>query len=464
MLSNLAPRFGKNAVTIGVVAVLALPGFAAWAQDDEGIVEQLGRLWKGASLSPDALVAAELRSVERVSGLQARGPLRAELLDRAGAERHIVKIMEQQLPPVRLAALDHLYHALGFLPVEVRLGDAVRALYASQAGGFYDPGSRTLHLLDDLPTMVQGTIVRHELVHALQDQHFGLAKWVQEVSADEDRALAVQALLEGHATDVMNRLTADAVLGVGDSALSPDVMRAELEEAMGGLSTGGRGGGSDGDIADLVGGAWALGLPEGTPAVLAAQLLFPYTTGAQWVAGHRARHPDDVGLRLLYKRPPSSTAEVLEPELWERGFQPTLRSPGTLVPGFHAVLETAVGRLNIAVLMSGQGDPNPPLPARGGKDPPDPDRIAAVGGGWRGDRVAVLATTPAVPGTLVPESWSLLWATQWESPALAQAVARRFRDRLPHALVAVEADRVDVVVPAVGVDHRHLFAALSSWR
>lgn len=460
-LSNPHAKLRAGLVTITILAVSAGAAAPGWAQDEvEDLLSNLQRMWKGGEERPDTLVARELPAVAAAAGLAARGPVAAGVLDRAGAAEHIAQVMAAQLPPARLAALERAYHALGLLDRQVGLGDAIRDLYAGQAGGFYDPVGRKLHLLSDLPAVLQVPVIRHELVHALQDQHFGLARWVEAASADEDRALAVQALLEGHATDVMNRMSLASLWGAGEDALPPAVAQAELAEALDGLdmapARAGSGAGGGLDVA-------ALSLPTGTPPVLSAQLLFPYVVGATFVADYRRRHPEDPACAGLYARPPGSTAEVLEPGLWERGFRPSLSESGTAVPGQELWLSTALGRLNIAVLLTGQGDPAAGLPAAGQLLDGQPDSIAVVGGGWRGDRVVVVGATHPNTGTIVPDSLSVMWVSEWDDSARAETVARLLVARVRGLSIRVDRARVEVVVAAEGYDVGVLHAALSRW-
>ncbi len=68
--------------------------------------------------------------------------------------------------------------------------------------GYYDAKKKALYLFDDIKgNYYKGTLI-HEMVHALQDQHFGLARQ-DDISTDSDRALARAALVEGDATFTM---------------------------------------------------------------------------------------------------------------------------------------------------------------------------------------------------------------------------------------------------------------------
>jgi uncharacterized iron-regulated protein len=68
--------------------------------------------------------------------------------------------------------------------------------------GYYSPKDKKLYLYDDLAGNYERGVLVHEMVHALQDQHFGLDK-LHQSSYDSDAELAKAALIEGDATFTM---------------------------------------------------------------------------------------------------------------------------------------------------------------------------------------------------------------------------------------------------------------------
>lgn len=68
--------------------------------------------------------------------------------------------------------------------------------------GYYSIKEKTLYLYDDLKGNYERGVLIHEMVHALQDQHFGLAQLHQETFGT-DAELAMAALIEGDATYTM---------------------------------------------------------------------------------------------------------------------------------------------------------------------------------------------------------------------------------------------------------------------
>jgi uncharacterized iron-regulated protein len=71
--------------------------------------------------------------------------------------------------------------------------------------GYYDTKKKALFLFDDVKgNYFKGTLI-HEMVHALQDQHFGLSRQ-DDAPLDSDTELARAALIEGDATYTMIEL------------------------------------------------------------------------------------------------------------------------------------------------------------------------------------------------------------------------------------------------------------------
>jgi uncharacterized iron-regulated protein len=68
--------------------------------------------------------------------------------------------------------------------------------------GYYSIKDKTLFVYDDVSGAYERGVLIHEMIHALQDQHFGLDKLHESVEAD-DAELAKTALIEGDATYTM---------------------------------------------------------------------------------------------------------------------------------------------------------------------------------------------------------------------------------------------------------------------
>src|SRR6185503_19338244 len=75
-------------------------------------------------------------------------------------------------------------------------------LLTEQIGGYYDPKTKVLYVVDGIADALIGVTIPHELVHALQDQYVNLDS-IQHITGDDDRQLATHAMIEGQAQYAM---------------------------------------------------------------------------------------------------------------------------------------------------------------------------------------------------------------------------------------------------------------------
>jgi len=90
-------------------------------------------------------------------------------------------------------------------PVQAKI-IARPAAGAKGVQGYYSIKDKTLFLYDDIKDNYQQGVLIHEMAHALQDQHFDLAKLKSKLHLDkydDDAELALAALIEGDATYTM---------------------------------------------------------------------------------------------------------------------------------------------------------------------------------------------------------------------------------------------------------------------
>jgi uncharacterized iron-regulated protein len=73
---------------------------------------------------------------------------------------------------------------------------------AKKLQGYYSIKDKTLFIYDDISGAYERGVLIHEMVHALQDQHFSLKK-LHEAKYGSDAELALAALIEGDATFTM---------------------------------------------------------------------------------------------------------------------------------------------------------------------------------------------------------------------------------------------------------------------
>ena len=258
-----------------------------------------------------------------------------------------------------------------------------KVLYLEQIAGFYDPDSTTLFVLDDQPDEAIESLLAHELVHAIQDQNIDLDA-ITAPGLNNDRRVAAQAAIEGHATLVMFEfLIREQGRGASDPMDVPD-FSARLGPALQAATTQ----------------SPAL---AGAPLVLQEFVLFPYRGGVTFVESlwrERGGRPPPFGADL-----PGSTEQVLHPENFVRGRRDLPRNIELSVGGgWSRLYEDTLGELELGILLETVGA----------------SRSSAHG--WGGDRYVLLADGDG--------HRSLAWFGVWDTEAQRDEFARELKPRL----------------------------------
>jgi hypothetical protein len=119
-----------------------------------------------------------------------------ELADRITAQ------LDEEIDPTEVLVTQRLFELLGLLDGSIDLPQAYLDLYAEAVGGYYDDATGEMVIAGDQElSPLTRTIVVHELVHALTDQHFGFGATLDALveGGSNHAASALQALAEGDA-------------------------------------------------------------------------------------------------------------------------------------------------------------------------------------------------------------------------------------------------------------------------
>jgi hypothetical protein len=354
-------------------------------------------------------------------------PTRYQLADefRAYVRREIAR----ELPPERSRDLTSALAHLGFLTSTADLATVEEQAMTTQAGAYYDPQARSFFLVmvPDSDVMLD-TISAHELTHALQDQHFDLAKYLPSDAAgggklDDDAATARRFVAEGDATFVMLLYAMRSMLGDEISAPVLGALREQIKtlaaQDLAALKAQARSGsalfgGMDADIKK------SIDAMDEIPPVVLVPLLDSYMKGAL-VALTAYEHGGWAGVDALYRDPPTSTEQVLHPatKLFprERAHRVTLpRSADRQLAG------NVLGELQWQIYLAQWKSP----------------RAVEASEGWGGDRFSV---TRRSDGRLIGRI-----ATIWDSPADAAQFAEAYV-----AALAARFPGADTSHPAAGI-------------
>lgn len=284
--------------------------------------------------------------------------------------------------------------------------------------GFYEYTTRSICVREH-PVYKQGdsrVVIAHELVHALQHQHFDTDKLKEAASRSRDEQLALKALLEGDA-----QLTAIGAVSAIDGV--PPARAMIMTSALR----------ASDDAAVVVGDDLAaLSYEERT------RLVFPYEEGERFV-GTVFRAGGFPLVNRLYVTPPKTTSFIAHPDAYLAGV-PIRPIPPLLFPKetkIDRVQGTRMGEVGLRSMLVSMGS-----------QPAGAEKLAAS---WRGDWLGV-GTKPDGHEAAVG---AVVFSNEEDAEVARQIFrgARRgnlvsFADGLTQAQAnAVERDALDTPVP-----------------
>ncbi len=279
-----------------------------------------------------------------------------------------------------------LYLAFGLGPENAGNGSSEKAVVEEQVVAFYDEKSHVIHVRRHPP--VEGKdpiepswVLAHEVGHSLQYQNFRMP--VLERIREEDRLLAVNALVEGDAMLTMIAYVADE----RHIPLGRALVQASRHSDQGHVEKYAQRSGAAPVLLDA-------------PSIVRQRLMFPYLSGTHFVGAlYRAG-----GLALVdraFGRLPTTTEQVLHPEKYLAG-EPAVpvRTPA-VPPGYRTIASGRLGELQTRVVL---GECLPVAEA------------AQAAAGWGGDAFSV---SEAPTG-----SYLMTWSSVWDSEADAAQFER----------------------------------------
>jgi hypothetical protein len=343
------------------------------------------------------------RDVELLRGWKFKRPVKKERVSLALANRDLRRILLASDKPEHRARVQAFLRVAGLIPPDCNLLETSLSVLDSQVAGYYEPGTRTLRLVDrpnPLPTFVERMILSHELTHALDDQYVDLSAMMKTSGGTEDGDFVATAVGEGSATSLMlQEMTADQKSGRFTFADLSQYVAGELERAR-----------------EL----------EQLPRYFSA-MFGSYVVGAAFLAHGDLptilTQPDNrsVGDALLTARGsmPQSSEQLLHPEkYWDpaRRDDPVVIDDKSMAlwlarPGRHIVHRDTLGELLTAILT----------------EPRDTRRnlmqmqsaaawTNAGASGWGGDRFYLLGSQSGPEALMTTKGLQGVWVTTWDTP------------------------------------------------
>ena len=316
--------------------------------------------------------------VAALRGLAVKEPIKRGVMNKEQITERLLLRVKEEYAPDEIAKEEVALKRLGLLPPDVVYLDVVIELLKAQIAGFYDPWEKQLYIMEGTGPMGGPEVMAHEIDHALQDQHFGLRDWVNQVKKNADATLARQALVEGDGTALMLEYAlADKEAGAAPWG-EPEFVQEQAATIRMGLVL----------MADV-------------PLFLRESLVFPYVNGLKFVGHVRASHPwKDVD--AIFAKPPLSTEQIIHPykyESYERPVEIKAALPKALGK-YDRGHDNVLGEMGLWLLLRQHGVAE--------------DMAKEAVEGWGGDRIAVF--TPPDKKSDATSATAVIY-TVWDRPA-----------------------------------------------
>ena len=318
-----------------------------------------------AQLKLERLVADISVDVSDLRELEWKHPVKATLADRDTVRRYLRERLLAMDSPEELARIEYAAQLFGLLPMGKSLEELMVGFLDEQAGGFYDPLSKGFFLMEGVEGALAESTIAHELVHALEDQHFDLEKMLVARKDDSDSAAALHAVMEGGA------------LAIQQIWMQEHFSPEQLVEVMQASQSQ-----SEGLYAN--------------PEFLWKPTMASYIVGLQFLSSSEGKDRglgsvDPEVLDAAYANPPRSTEQLLHPELYwdetQREVPAELQLELSPTEGYQAVFQDSFGELSLGILLDPKRDQRSGSPSP--MDFVSMKFTSDAVSGWGADRIVV---------------------------------------------------------------------------
>lgn len=341
-------------------------------------------------------IPALVEKVSTLRKLQIIYPVTCRAVSDQDFVQHIKARFRRSNSPEALQQRELVYKAIGFIPERYAYARCAVRIAADEDGAFYDESSQTLFIRRDAAT--PDWILIHELVHALQDQHFQLKPMLQQPISGDGRA-ALRGLLEGDAIAVQLRAI-EASAAKGQPIAAPNShpgLPAEPDSSDHAKATN-----PDIEPSEC-----------SPPGGLADILLFSYDWGRRFVRILQESDRPNV-VDAAFRTPPRTSRDILYPKHFlssgPYANQMAISRPRILLKGYAIVLSDSFGEYFVRSWLR--------------RYLPPPVAILAAKG-WVADKIQLLKS-PAGPAYAV--RWQILFESEAELKQFLEAL-RTFTEK-----------------------------------
>ncbi len=345
------------------------------------------------------------------TGMPKRAVVKRRMVGKADVEKFMSGRMAREEFTQRFAQEELSMKKLGFLPRGFNLKEFLVKSTGQEIAGYYDDETKTISLLNWVPFDRQEPILAHELTHALQDQNYGLRKWMKaalketgndanksavkksdDAEVSDDGPMARKAVIEGQAMVVyVDYLLAPAKRSLVDT---PDLIY-QMEEP----------------VVKAVPDSQLL---HDAPMILREAGAFPYQQGLIFEGELLHRGGREMAFAGVFARPPKNSHEVLQPETYINGEKlPLVAVPDVkpLLGGQYEVYDSgSIGELDVRALMKQFGERK------------NTDEVSAA---WQGGSyVTYRKEKSPADGSGSTADLALLYVSKWKTRQAAERFAR----------------------------------------
>ncbi|MFT3773477.1 MAG: hypothetical protein QM820_49505 [Minicystis sp.] len=330
-------------------------------------------------------VAAMLTKVAGLRGLPVVREVPGRVLNRDEVIAKIKAKVEKEIPPDVVEHDGELLAGLALVPPDYDFVEGTYRLIQGRIAGFYEPGDRTMYLVDDLGDDEADETLAHELDHALQDQAYDLKKLLDFAPGDGDRTAAGHAIAEGDAMSAMFDVTLGSAFNVPEGALRDSLA---LSNAVSETSAK-------------------------TPHVLQESLTAPYGDGFAFVQALR-RQGGWPAVDAAWRALPASTEQLLHVDKYLAHEPPIAVAVPTFAAlggGFRVATHDVVGEQGLKIMLAEWENP----------------KVAAAGAaGWGGDRYVVLRRDDGPDKHTIAVGWRVEMNTDRDAKELEDILRKHF--------------------------------------
>lgn len=354
--------------------------------------------------------------VEKVRKLPWKHPVMRRLVSREQVYNWNVRDLKKDLPEEEARKIVASGVEMGLVKPGTDLYQMLGSFMEAGVAAFYKPTTKTFYHVAGNDGRGAYPVVFHELVHAMEDQHYALDVMMKAPKKNSDAQLAVKGLVEGSASyygEVYEKLYPEDRKAMLKSQANPEMMKKQA--------------------------AMMQVVPTFFIAIMG---LYPYNNAKTFVRDMGGADPANVD--RLFADPPASTEQVLHPAKFKdpanRDYPRIVAKPDLskiLTQGWTELDDDNMGELMTGCLLAtlqAKGNPQMALVAIAGADGGVlfKGKVKSAVEGWDGDRYSLWINGE--------NQCCIVWTTVWDSEADAEEFASTYAPLLAQKVTGGKVD------------------------